>query len=68
MVLSSVIRHRHFRQQIPIREIERRTGLSRKTPYSKICMKPGPKSGGSPQPAWSSTYQSEMGPEAEILL
>ena len=31
MALLSVIRHWHFRQQIPIREIERRTGLSRNT-------------------------------------
>ena len=31
MALLSVIRRWHFRQQIPIREIERRTGLSRNT-------------------------------------
>ncbi len=31
MTLLSVIRRWHFRQQIPIREIERRTGLSRNT-------------------------------------
>ncbi len=31
MALWSAIRDRHFRQQIPIREIERRTGLSRNT-------------------------------------
>jgi predicted transcriptional regulator len=31
MALLSVIRRWHFRQQVPIREIERRTGLSRNT-------------------------------------
>ena len=31
MALLSVIRRWHFRQHIPIREIERRTGLSRNT-------------------------------------
>jgi hypothetical protein len=31
MALLSVIRRWHFRQHIPIREIERRTGLSRIT-------------------------------------
>jgi hypothetical protein len=31
MALLSVIRRWHFRQQIPIREIDRRTGLSRNT-------------------------------------
>lgn len=31
MALLSVIRHWCFRQNIPIREIERRTGLSRNT-------------------------------------
>ena len=31
MDLLSVIRRWHFRQQVPIREIERRTGLSRNT-------------------------------------
>jgi len=31
MALLSVIRRWHFRRQVPIREIERRTGLSRNT-------------------------------------
>jgi transcriptional regulator with XRE-family HTH domain len=31
MALLSVIRRWHFREEIPIREIERRTGLSRNT-------------------------------------
>ena len=31
MALLSVIRRWHFRQHIPLREIERRTGLSRNT-------------------------------------
>jgi len=31
MALLSIIRRWHFRQQIPIRAIERRTGLSRTT-------------------------------------
>ena len=31
MALLSVIRRWHFRQHVPIREIERRTGLSRNT-------------------------------------
>ena len=31
MALLSVIRRWHFRQDVPIREIERRTGLSRNT-------------------------------------
>jgi transposase len=31
MALLSVIRRWHFRQQVSIREIERRTGLSRNT-------------------------------------
>ena len=31
MALLGVIRRWHFRQHIPIREIERRTGLSRNT-------------------------------------
>jgi len=31
MALLSVIRRWHFREEMPIREIERRTGLSRNT-------------------------------------
>jgi hypothetical protein len=31
MALLSIIRRWHFREEIPIREIERRTGLSRNT-------------------------------------
>ena len=31
MALLSVIRRWHFREHLPIREIERRTGLSRNT-------------------------------------